>query len=133
MSSRKLRLRSKIRLARECRQILQRRTSKEVPQAEEVIAEDSKDFFYNMEKQRYLGFEIIRINYSENYHESYSRNRRRGRLASPRVGVMRVKPPMTSLWKQENGKWCWYVVHRRIGILPGAKHESRTGQSHKAR
>ena len=36
-------------------------------QAEAVIAEDSKDFYYNMEKQRYLGFEIVRINYSENF------------------------------------------------------------------
>src|SRR4051794_29683377 len=35
--------------------------------AEEVIAEDSKDFFYNMEKTHYLGFDIVRINYSENF------------------------------------------------------------------
>ena len=35
--------------------------------AEAVIAEDSKDTFYNLEKQRYFSFEIVRINYSENF------------------------------------------------------------------
>ena len=50
-------------------------------QAEEVIAEDSKDFFYNMEKQRYFSFEIVRINYSRKLHEGYSCHSRRSRMA----------------------------------------------------
>ena len=87
-------------------------------QAEEVIAEDSKDFFYNMEKQRYLGFEIIRINYSENYTKATVVTAVEVEWRSPRVGVMRVKPPMTSLWKQENGKWCWYVVPQKDWETP---------------
>lgn len=79
-------------------------------QAEEVVAEDSRDYFYNMEKQRFLGFEIIRINYSDNYTKATVVTAVEVEWRSPRIGVMRVKPPMTSLWKQEDGKWHWYVI-----------------------
>jgi hypothetical protein len=90
-------------------------------QAEEVIAEDSKDFFYNMEKQRYLGFEIVRINYSENYAKATVVTAVELDWRSPRIGVMRVKPPMTSLWKQENGKWVWYVTPQKDWDTPWGK------------
>ena len=36
-------------------------------QAEVLVAEDSKDFFYSANKPKYLGFEIKEIAYSENF------------------------------------------------------------------
>src|SRR5215203_3723879 len=87
-------------------------------QAEEVIAEDSKDFFYNMEKQKYFGFEIVRINYSENFTKATVVTGVEVEWRSPRVGVMRVKPPLTSLWKLENGQWYWYVVPQKDWDTP---------------
>jgi hypothetical protein len=89
--------------------------------AEEVIAEDSKDFYYNMEKQRYLGYEIIRINYEENFTKATVVTAVEVEWRSPRVGVMRVKPPMTSLWKIDNGKWCWYVIPQKDWDSPFGK------------
>ncbi len=90
-------------------------------QAEEVIADDSKDFYYNMEKQRYISFEIIRINYSENFTKATVVTAVEVDWRSPRIGVMRVKPPMTSLWKQENGKWVWYVIPQKDWDSPWGK------------
>jgi hypothetical protein len=87
-------------------------------QAEEVIAEDSKDFFYNMEKSHYFSFEIVRINYSENYTKATVVTGVEVEWRSPRIGVMRVKPPMTSLWKLENGQWFWYVVPQKDWDTP---------------
>jgi hypothetical protein len=87
-------------------------------QAEEVIAEDSKDVFYNMEKSRYLGFDIVRINYSENFTKATVVTGVDMEWRSPRVGVMRVKPPLTSLWKLENGQWYWYVVPQKDWETP---------------
>jgi hypothetical protein len=87
-------------------------------QAEEVIAEDSKDFFYNMEKSHYFSFEIVRINYSENYTKATVVTGVEVEWRSPRIGVMRVKPPMTSLWKLENGQWYWYVVPQKDWDTP---------------
>jgi len=89
--------------------------------AEEVIAEDSKDFFYNMEKQRYLGFEIVRINYSDDFKKATVVTGVEVEWRSPRIGVMRVKPPLTSLWKQENGTWYWYVVPQKDWETPWGK------------
>jgi hypothetical protein len=89
--------------------------------AEEVVAEDSKDFFYNMEKQRYLGFEIVRINYSENFTKATVVTAVEVEWRSPRIGVMRVKPPMTSLWRQDNGVWYWYVVPQKDWETPWGK------------
>jgi hypothetical protein len=80
--------------------------------AEEVIAEDSKDFFYNMEKRRYFSFDIVRINYSNNFTQAIVVTANEMEWRSPRIGVMRVKPPVTSQWKFENGQWFWYVVPR---------------------
>ena len=87
-------------------------------QAEEVIAEDSKDFFYNMEKTRYFGFEVVRINYSENFTKATVVTGVEMEWRSPRVGVMRVKPPLTSLWRLENGQWYWYVVPQKDWDTP---------------
>jgi hypothetical protein len=86
--------------------------------AEEVIAEDSKDFFYNMEKNRYFSFDIVRINYSDNFTKATVVTGNEMEWRSPRIGVMRVKPPITSQWKLENGQWYWYVVPRKDWDTP---------------
>lgn len=90
-------------------------------QAEEVIAEDSKDFFYNMEKKKYLSFDIVRINYEENFSKATVITAVEVEWRSPRIGVVRVKPPMTSIWKQEAGKWVWYVVPSKDWDTPWGK------------
>lgn len=86
--------------------------------AEEVIAEDSKDFFYTMEKTRYRAFDIVRINYSENFTKATVVTGVEMEWRSPRIGVMIVKPPLTSLWRQDNGQWVWYVVPQKDWDTP---------------
>jgi hypothetical protein len=89
--------------------------------AEEMVADDSKDFFYNMEKQHYLGYEIVRINYTDNFTKATVVTAVEVEWRSPRIGVMRVKPPMTSLWRQEKGNWYWYVVPSKDWDTPWGK------------
>jgi hypothetical protein len=90
-------------------------------QAEEVIADDSKDAFYNMEKRRYFGFEIIKIKYSEDFKKATVVTTLDMEWRSPRIGVMRVKPPLSSLWRVENDKWVWYVVPSKDWETPWGK------------
>ena len=81
-------------------------------QAEAIAAEDSKDIYYSSDKSRYYSFEIVKISYSDNFTKAtalvscdsdfHAAGRR-----------MRVKIPLTSLWKYENGDWWWYAVPRR--------------------
>ncbi len=76
--------------------------------ADAVVAEESKDVFFAAAKPRYLGFEIIRINYSADFTQAdaviscdsdwYIQGKK-----------MKVKLPSTSRWKVIDGQWYWYV------------------------
>jgi hypothetical protein len=89
--------------------------------ADEVVAEDSKDTYFAMEKSRYISFEIIKISYSESFTKAAVVTALEMDWRSPRIGVMRVKPPMTSQWKLENGQWCWYVEQSKNWDTPFGK------------
>ena len=82
----------------------------EFRKGEALVADDSKELYYNRNKPRYLKLEgIERVDWSENFTKAM-------------VTVMVVTPemipgwvggppevPIPSTWKLENGKWCWYV------------------------
>ena len=101
--------------------------------AEAVIAEDSKDTFYNLEKQRYFSFEIIRINYTESFTKAQVVTGVEVEWRNSRMGVMRVKPPMTTLWKLENGEWRWYVVPQKDWDTPWGRMNPGPDNSDKAK
>ena len=77
--------------------------------ADQVVAEDSKDAYFAAGKPRYLGFEIIKITYSDNFTKAES-------VVSCEAewffhgNKSKVKLPATSLWKIVHGQWFWYVL-----------------------
>jgi hypothetical protein len=77
--------------------------------AEEVVAEDSKDSFYNAEKRRYFSFEILSIQYSDNYTKATVVTQVEVDWQVPSVGKVRVKPPLKSHWRVDQGEWWYYV------------------------
>jgi hypothetical protein len=89
--------------------------------ADQYVAEESKDAFFTMEKRPYLGFEIARINYSDNFAKATVVTALEVEWRTPRTGVMRVKSPTTSLWKVENGEWFWYIVPQKDWDSPWGK------------
>jgi hypothetical protein len=86
--------------------------------AEQVIHEDSQDSFYNAEKQRYLSFEIVKIQYTENFTRATVVTQVELDWYNPRIGKMRVKPPVKGYWKRENGEWWWYVIPQKDWETP---------------
>lgn len=78
--------------------------------ADQVVAEDSKDAFYEAKKNRCHSFEIVNIKYAENFTRATAVVTCELDFAMPGAGKVRAKAPMTTLWKLENGQWCWYVV-----------------------
>lgn len=83
--------------------------------ADAVVAEDSKDDFFAANKTRYYGFEISQITYTDNYTKA-----RVVVLVDMNVRMVfaagaRMKAPITSLWKLEDGEWYWYALHRKPG------------------
>jgi hypothetical protein len=79
-------------------------------QADEVVAEDSKDEFFAANKRRFEAFQIEQVVFQDNFTKA-----RVVTLLSTEMGTfsgpMKVKAPQTTLWKLENGAWCWYVFH----------------------
>ncbi len=78
-------------------------------QADQVVAEDSKDAFFAAEKTRYRGFEIVRILYTDNFTRARAVVTVDTDFMAPGMGKMAVKIPLTTLWKLEGGQWWWYV------------------------
>lgn len=97
--------------------------------AEEIVAEDSKDFFYNMKKPKFLGFEIHNINYSKDFTQATVVVLVETVLPMIGFGNKPMKVPATSLWKIENGLWCWYVTDDFINTTPFGKMGSPPGQT----
>lgn len=77
--------------------------------ADTVVHEDSKDAYFAAEKSRYKGFEIIRINYSENFTRAQVVTAVVTDFAMPGFPSAEARVPVTTLWKLDGGEWWWYV------------------------
>lgn len=76
--------------------------------AEALAAEDSKDFFYNAPKPHYLSYGgITTIRYSDNFTHAYVTVMVQS-AGSAEFGSVPALP-IPSMWKLEDGKWCWYI------------------------
>jgi hypothetical protein len=102
----------------------------EFRKAEALVAEDTKDLFYNRNKVRYISCKgISSIRYSDKFTRAYavvqctvpmmmqaSDNEEQKDTPQELMGPPTV--PIPSTWKLENGKWCWYVDPEMDGKMP---------------
>ena len=77
--------------------------------AEPLVAEESKDVFYAMNKPRFLSFSIDKIEYSEKFTQAKATVTVKMYLPVAQFSKDPVNLPIPSLWKIEDGLWCWYV------------------------
>jgi len=85
--------------------------------AEELVAEDTQEYFYNTNKPRYDSFEIARIDYSDNFTRAKATVLCEQAVLMPGFGG-KFKVPTPSTWKLENGKWYWYVDQSTLNDTP---------------
>ncbi len=90
-------------------------------QAEELVAEDSKDFFYNIAKPKFLSFEIRDITYSDNFTKAKAMIVVEMYVMMPGFEGKPMKVPGSSLWKLDNGQWCWYITQDILETTPFGK------------
>jgi hypothetical protein len=79
-------------------------------QAEALVAEDTKDFFYTHDKPKYLRCDIGRIEYSDDFTRAKATINCDRFVTFPGFGVQQVTAPEPSLWKVADGQWYWYIV-----------------------
>jgi len=77
-------------------------------QAEQLIAEESKDDFYVLSKPELKSFKIGNIEYSENFTKAKVIIVGSMPVLLPMAGGKIMDMPFASYWKTENGVWCWY-------------------------
>lgn len=90
-------------------------------QAEALVADDTKDLFYNASKSKYLGFEISRIDYSEGFTRAKATMLLEQYVMIPGFSDKPLKVPTPSTWKLVNGQWYWWVDPETLRQSPWGK------------
>jgi hypothetical protein len=78
-------------------------------QAEQYVAEESKDYYYEMQKPRYLGFEIRSISYSDEFTKAKAMVAVEMIVNLPGFQNRPMKIPFMTWWKVADGQWFWYI------------------------
>ena len=96
-------------------------------QAEALVADDTKDFFYSANKPKYLGFEIKSIVYSDNFTKAKAVVVAQMVVMAPGFLDKPVPVPLPSRWKVENGDWYWYIDQDELNMTPFGKMKAGSG------
>lgn len=88
---------------------------------EQYVAEDSKDYYYDMGKPKYVGYEIRDIHYSENFTKAKAVVVVQTFVPFPGFQGKPVPMPLGSLWKVVDGQWYWYVDPEALKVTPFGK------------
>ena len=90
-------------------QFYQLETEGKYHQAEQLVAEDTKDLFVGSSKPSYQGFAIETIRYSDDFTRAQVVTLVKRQM--PVEGFMGhpLTSKLPSRWKIENGLWCYYV------------------------
>lgn len=76
----------------------------------ELVAEDTREYYFAAQKNRYISFEIGAITYSDDFTKAVVNVQGKRKFRpSPQFPETIMVQPMPTTWKVENGKWVWYV------------------------
>jgi len=87
-------------------------------QADALVAEDTKDFYFESNKPKYLSFEIQRIDYSEGFTRAKATILCEQYVMMPGFTDKPLKVPTPSAWKLVDGQWYWYVDLQQVHQTP---------------
>jgi hypothetical protein len=86
--------------------------------AEELVADDTKDFFYTHNKPKYISCDLSRIDYSDHFTKANATVVCEQYIMMPGFTDRPMKVPTPSTWKIEHGKWVWYVDQDALRNTP---------------
>ena len=81
----------------------------EFRKADALVADDTKDYFFESHKPKYLSYEINRIDYFDNFTRAKAVVMCEMYIMMPGFNDKPVKMPTPSNWKLQDGKWFWFV------------------------
>ena len=95
-------------------------------QAEDLIAQDSKEFYYESKKPDIKSFSIDKIEYSPGLKTAVASIRAKVEIIFGGAPPMVVESVSPSNWKIEKGKWCWYFDKEKFSETPFGKAHPQT-------
>ena len=78
-------------------------------EGEQLVAEDSKDFYYDSKKPDIKSFTIGKIEYSPDFRSAKVTIQAKVSLLFPGAGLQTFEIPSVTKWKIDGDKWCWFV------------------------
>jgi hypothetical protein len=93
-------------------------------QSEQYVAEDSKDYFFEMRKPRILSFEIRQIDYTDNFTKAAVVAFAQMYVKFPGFDKKPLSMPVKTLWKVVDGQWYWYIDPETVNDTPFGKSSS---------
>jgi hypothetical protein len=93
-------------------------------QSEQYVAEDSKDYFFEMRKPRILSFEIGQIDYADNFTKATVLTKAQLYVKFPGFDKKPLSMPVKTQWKVVDGQWCWYIDPDTLNETPFGKMSS---------
>jgi hypothetical protein len=90
-------------------QFFQLQAEKKFRPAEAMVAEDTKDFYYNGKKFNINSFAIDKVELLDDNTHAKVTIKAKVTRALPGFGFVDFDTPSTTLWKLENGQWMYYV------------------------
>lgn len=100
----------------------------EFRKVEALVAEDSKDLYYDSNKTKYLSYDIGRIEYFDNFTRAKATVLCEQYVMLPGFLGKPLKIPMPSAWKLVDGTWYWYVDPESLSMTPFGKASSGSAQ-----
>jgi hypothetical protein len=82
--------------------------------AEALVAEDTKDYYYAGSKPVIHKFEVLHIEFSENFTHAKAITRVSEPIVMAGFPPTEIAINMPTLWKLENGNWCVYEDPEKI-------------------
>ena len=104
--------------------------SEDFRHAEALVAEDSKDYFYNSGKPKFKGATVGSIEFTDKGTRAIVHVDVKVELMAPGVGAQVFGAPSTSTWKLEHGKWVWYFNKESTMVTPFGKMTFAPGDGH---
>jgi len=89
-------------------------TNREYRKAENLVAEDTKDYYYDGAKPDIRGFELMSVEYSDRFTHARVIVKCAEMIAVPNFPIGEIKLDIPTLWKIENGDWYVYEEPNKL-------------------
>lgn len=87
-------------------------------QAEDLVAEESKDDFFSLNKPEIHAYKVGNIEYSDHFTKAKAVIVGSMPVLIAWAGGKIMDMPFASFWKIENGQWCWYYNREALRQTP---------------